>query len=102
MHPLRGNTRCFLDRQRQTHLVITCTPKVARSTLAMSLKAISSMRVRQQHWPEVTRALWGAHFWSPSYCVVSAGGAAPEIIKAYIKNQLPPNLPGRPRTGKQP
>jgi putative transposase len=30
------------------------------------------------------------HFWSPSYCVVSAGGAPLEIIKKYIENQRVP------------
>lgn len=35
--------------------------------------------------------LWGDHFWSPSYCVVSCGGAPLEIIKRYIQDQQKPN-----------
>lgn len=73
-------------------------PKLALSRLVMSLKTISSMRVRAQGWPEITRALWADHFWSPSYAVVSAGGAPLDIVKQYVKNQLNPNRPkGRPR-----
>ena len=80
------------------HLLVSYPPKVALSRLVMSLKTISSMRVREKRWPEVTAALWGAHFWSPSYAVVSAGGAPLEIIKAYVENQRSPNRgQGRPR-----
>ncbi len=61
----------------------------------------TSMRVRERHWPEVTRALWGEHFWSPSYCVVSAGGAPLAIVKRYIETQQSPNRQGRPsRSGR--
>ena len=92
----------FETDKDHAHLLITYPPKVALSTLVMSLKTISSLRVRQQHWPEVTRALWGEHFWSPSYCVVSAGRAPLEIIKSYIENQQSPNRVGRPPKGKRP
>ena len=61
------------------HLLVSYSPKVALSKLVMSLKTISSMWVRERDWPEVARALWGEHFWSPSYCVVSAGGAPLDV-----------------------
>lgn len=81
------------------HLLVSYPPKVALSTLVMSLKTISSMRVRAQDWPEVRKALWGDHFWSPSYCVVSCGGAPLDVIKAYVEGQRAPNRPkGRPKT----
>ena len=38
-----------------------------------------------------TRRLWGGHFWSPSYCVVSCGGAPLEIIKQYVEQQRAPD-----------
>jgi len=86
-----------VDRDH-AHLLVTYPPKVALSRLVMSLKTISSMRVRAHGWPEVTRALRGDHFWSPSYAVVSCGGAPLDIVKAYVENQQSPNkLPGRPR-----
>lgn len=80
------------------HLLVSYPPKLALSRLVMSLKTISSMRIRAQGWPEITRALWGEHFWSPSYAVVSAGGAPLDIVKQYIENQQQPNrTKGRPR-----
>ncbi len=79
------------------HLLVTYPPKVALSRLVMSLKTISSMRVRSHGWPEVTKALRGDHFWSPSYAVVSCGGAPLDVVKAYVENQQSPNRPpGRP------
>lgn len=77
--------------QDHAHLLVAYPPKVALSRLVMSLKTISSMRVRAHHWPEIEQALWGDHFWSPSYAVVSAGGAPLDIVKRYIENQQSPN-----------
>ena len=48
------------------HLLIEYPPKVALSRLVGSIKTNTSKRVREQRWPEVTKALWGQHFWSPS------------------------------------
>lgn len=79
------------------HLLIEYPPKVALSTLVGAIKTNTSKRVREQGWPEVTTALWGKHFWSPSYCVLSTGGATIETIKKYIHNQREPNRSrGRP------
>ena len=39
--------------------------------------------MRAHGWPEVAKALWDDHFWSPSYCVVSCAGAPLETVKAY-------------------
>ncbi len=30
---------------------------------------------------------WEEHFWSPSYCAVSCGGAPLEVVKRYVENQ---------------
>lgn len=84
------------------YLLVTYPPKVALSKLVMSLKTISSIRVRERRWPEVTRALWGEHFWSPSYCVISAGGAPLDMIKLYIETQQSPNRKGKPPRNRLP
>jgi len=83
------------------HLLVSYPPKVSLLKLVMSLKTISSMRVREKRWPEITRSLWGTHFWSPSYCVVSAGVAPLEIIGNYIEQQQSPNRQGRPPLNKK-
>ena len=69
------------------HLLVGFPPKVALSKLVNSLKGGSAHRLRQHKFPEVTSKLWGRHFWSPSYCVVSCGGAPLEVVKRYVKAQ---------------
>lgn len=69
------------------HVLVAYPPKVAISTLVNSLKGASAYRLRRQNFPEVRQKLWGSHFWSPSTCAVSCGGAALETVKAYIQNQ---------------
>ncbi|MGC9221236.1 MAG: IS200/IS605 family transposase [Solirubrobacteraceae bacterium] len=79
------------------HLLLDYPPKISLSTLIGAIKTNTSRVIRKQRWPEVTRALWGQHFWSPSYCVLSTGGAPIETVRKYIANQRSPNrTPGRP------
>ena len=75
------------------HLLVAFPPKVALSTLVNSLKGVSSRMLRAQHFPEIDRKLWGSHFWSPSYCVVSCGGAPLEIVKRYVEQQRGTSFP---------
>lgn len=72
------------------HLLVSYPPKTQLSKLVMSLKTNSSKRIREQQWPEITQALWGEHFWSPSYCIASCGGAPLEVVKQYVENQDKP------------
>ena len=69
------------------HLLVSYPPKVALSRLINSLKGVSARRLRALDLPEVRAKLWGEHFWSPSYCAVSSGGAPLETIKRYIQKQ---------------
>jgi putative transposase len=69
------------------HLLVAYPPKVTLSVLAQYLKGLSSRRVRSRRFPEVTRKLWGAAFWSPAYCAVSCGGAPLATVEAYVKAQ---------------
>ena len=77
----------FDGEDDHVHLLVAYPPKVAISALVNSLKGASAYRLRLQNFPEVRKKLWGAHFWSPSYCAVSCGGAALETVKTYIQNQ---------------
>jgi putative transposase len=69
------------------HVLLSHTPSTALSTIAGRLKGASSRAVRQHRFPEVTSRLWGKHFWSPSYFVVSCGGAPLQTIKRYVHDQ---------------
>jgi len=72
------------------HLLVSMPPKVAPAKLVNSLKGVSSRFLRQQRFPEVRKALWGDHFWSPSYLVASTGGATLAQVKAFIRQQRRP------------
>ena len=67
--------------------MISYPPKKSLSSLVAAIKSTTSKSVREQGFLEVEEALWGKHFWSSSYCVVSTGGAPLEVVKKYIENQ---------------
>jgi putative transposase len=69
------------------HLMVSYPPKVSLATLVNSLKGVSARLVRSANLPEIRNKLWGVHFWSPSYCAVSCGGAPLEIVAKYIQSQ---------------
>jgi putative transposase len=69
------------------HLLIEYPPTVRLDRLVGTLKGVSSRRLRQEKFPEVTEKLWGGHLWSPSYFAASCGGAPLAVIQDYIENQ---------------
>ena len=77
------------------HLLVEYPPKVALSHLVNSLKGVSARRLRQAGHPEVLRSMRGEAFWSPSYCAVSTGGAALDVVKQYIQDQRGPSASSR-------
>jgi putative transposase len=73
------------------HLMLSIPPAKAISNFVGKLKGKSSYYLRKNHWEDVRKKLWGEHFWSPSYCIASCGGAPLEIVKAYVQNQSSPS-----------
>jgi putative transposase len=73
------------------HLMILYPPSLDLSTIVKRLKGASSRFIRILRLPEVLKQLWGRHFWSPSYFVVSCGGAPLETIRTYVENQNDPD-----------
>jgi len=69
------------------HLLVDYPPKLALSVLVNALKGVSARRLRSEQLPEVEGKLCGHHFWSPSYCAVSCGGAPLDKIKRYVEQQ---------------
>jgi putative transposase len=80
------------------HMMVSVHPKIAVSNLVGKLKGKSSYFIRKEFHKEVRKKLWGDHFWSPSYCVVSCGGASLETVRKYIEDQRRPQAErlGRP------
>ena len=65
---------CDTDRDH-AHLLVRYPPTLALASLGMTRNSVTAQHVRDQDWSEVRQHLWGAPFGSPSYCVVSGGGA---------------------------
>jgi putative transposase len=69
------------------HVLLAYPPTVALSRLVQRIKGRTSRIIRQARFPGVRRRLWGNAFWSPSYFVVSCGGAPLDIIRRYVETQ---------------
>ena len=82
------------------HLLVNHPTKVSIANLSRVLKGVSARLLRKEFWPQINTVLWGDHFWSPSYCAVSAGGAPLEVIKKYIEDQNRPTTSVQARTSK--
>lgn len=69
------------------HLLLAYPPTVALSRVVQRIKGRTSRFIRQARFPVVRRRLWGDAFWSPSYFVVSCGGAPLDIIRRYVETR---------------
>lgn len=80
----------FGGEDNHIHMIVSVHPKIAIANLVGKLKGKSSYMIRREFWERVKVMLWRNHFWSPSYCAVSCGGASLDVVKEYIKNQNAP------------
>lgn len=71
------------------HVLLDMPPKVRPSDLVNNLKTVTSRRLRAEFSP-LRAAYRKAVLWSPSYCMISAGGAPIEILRRYVENQQRP------------
>lgn len=62
------------------HIVVRTKPTPQLSRLINSLKGVTARRLFQE-FPWLRNRLWGGHLWSPSYFVVTVGGAPLDAIK---------------------
>lgn len=85
----------FGGEDDHVHLLVAVHPKYAVSNLVGKLKGKSSYFLRKEFAGEIRGKLWGNHLWSPSYCVVSCGGAPLDVVRSYVGNQRePPSAKG--------
>ena len=68
------------------HVLFTAHLDTNLSKFLNSYKSASS-RIIKNEFPYIRKYLWKKYFWSPSYCLISTGGATIEVIKRYIENQ---------------
>jgi putative transposase len=67
------------------HLLLRHPPSLPLWRLVPQLKGVASRTLRQRHpW---LRRVGRGHLWSPSYFVVSTGGAPIPVVRRYIEQQ---------------
>jgi putative transposase len=81
----------FNGEADHVHFLVQISPTVCISDLVKLMKGRSSRLVREKYRIALRPTLWGKHLWSPSYCIVSCGGASIDTIRAYIENQDRPS-----------
>lgn len=80
----------FGGEDDHVHLLVTVPPKLAIANLVGKLKGKSAYFLRKEFSSHLKKKLWGNHLWSPSYCVVSCGGATLDVVRRYVMNQRRP------------
>lgn len=80
----------FNGESDHVHLMVSVHPKYSIANFVGKLKGKTSYYMRKEFWSDIKNKLWGVHFWSPSYCVVSCGGAPLDIVRQYIEDQKTP------------
>jgi putative transposase len=71
------------------HALLDVPPTVRPSDLVNNLKTVTSRRLRTE-FAALRAAYRKPVLWSPSYCLISAGGAPIEVLRRYIEAQDKP------------
>ena len=66
------------------HILFRAHPNTQISKFINAYKSASSRLIKKE-FPEIREKLWKEYFWSQSFCLISTGGAPPEVIKQYIE-----------------
>jgi putative transposase len=72
------------------HILFESMPQIQPSKLVNNFKTVSSRLIRKEFKDHIGKYYWKPFFWSPSYCLLTTGGATVDIIKGYIQNQDKP------------
>ena len=68
------------------HILFRGQPNSEISKFINAYKSASSRLIKKE-FPELRKSLWKEKFWSPSFCLLTTGGATIEIIQQYIQSQ---------------
>jgi putative transposase len=69
------------------HLLVETHPNVEPAKFVNNLKTVSSRMIRKEYSDYLAKYYWKPVLWTRAYCILSAGGAPLDIIKAYVENQ---------------
>ena len=68
------------------HILFRGQPNTEISKFINAYNSAGS-RIIKKEFPKIRKSLWKEMFWSHSYCLLTTGGAAVDIIKQYIQSQ---------------
>ena len=68
------------------HILFSAHPNSELSKFINAYKSASS-RLLKKEFPKIRTRLWKEYFWARSFCLLTAGGAPIETIRAYIESQ---------------
>ena len=68
------------------HILFRAHPNTEISKFINAYKSASSRLIKKE-FPRIRDKLWKEHFWSRSFCLLTAGGAPLEVLKQYIDSQ---------------
>ena len=72
--------------QDYVHVMFRAQPKSEISKFINAYKSASSRLIKKEY-PQIRGKLWKEAFWSQSFCLMTAGEAPVEVIRAYIESQ---------------
>ena len=76
----------FGYEQDHLHILFSAAPNSEISKFINVYKSATSRTSRKQ-FPAIKKKLWKNVFWSPSYFLVTTGGAPLDIIRQYVQDQ---------------
>ena len=68
------------------HILFKGHPNSGLSKFINAYKSASSRLIKKEFCC-ISEKLWKEHFWSRSFCLLTAGGAPIEVIKKHIESQ---------------
>ena len=80
---------CFLEYNHDRdhiHILFKASPSTELSKFIGVFKSSTARNIRSK-FPLVKRQLWGNAFWSPSFCLLTTGGAPLDTLTKYIQSQ---------------
>lgn len=69
------------------HILFRCKPTLIFKDYIQALKGRSARYLRAKYPDYLKTMLWGKHFWSPTYFLVTTGNVTIDILKQYVENQ---------------
>jgi putative transposase len=68
------------------HIIFKAKPTLEITKYINSLKGVTGRHLLKE-FPQIKKRLYGGHFWSPSYCLLTTGQVSLSVLKKYVESQ---------------